>query len=57
MSDNYKLRLKPWVRELASPDASDVPVIGPGDPLPPAGTVVLIMGVPGIESGFYEVVG
>lgn len=57
MSDNYKSRLKPWVRELASPDASDVLVIGPGDSLPPVGTVVLIMGVLGIESGFYEVVG
>lgn len=56
MTDNYKVRLKPWVQQLASPDGSDIQVIGPGDKLPPVGTVVLIMDVPGIESGFYEVV-
>jgi hypothetical protein len=34
---------------------SNIPVVDPGLPPLPPGTVVLIMGVPGTEDGIYEV--
>lgn len=32
-----------------------IPVIGPGDEVPPPGTVVYLLDVPGIADGMYEV--
>lgn len=43
-------------RKVVAGDKINIPIISPGDPVPPPGTMVYLLGIDGVPNGIYEII-